>query len=295
MHVKIISQSPSLCDCKFDGKSSDKNTYFYISNFNFQAMKNFVPFLASILLISNFAFAQTTAMDWTKEDCDGNSHNCFDELDNGTVLLCEYVMQCGTCISAANYLNEIYTDYEASNPGRVKFYAIDWNAAFTCSSFQNWASGLSCTTFLNGYDEVSYYGGMGMPTVVVLGGADHQVYYKKLGYSNSADNANIRAAIDEALNATGISEDNTLISSLNIFPNPSNASTTITYSLKTSGKVLIEVLNTLGANVESIDIGQQVAGENHYILNTEMLNSGLYFIQIGNGTAKEVMKLMVMN
>src|SRR5882672_9826350 len=156
-------------------------------------MKNLVLSAFSILIINNFSFAQTTAMDWTKDDCNGSSHNCFTEMDSGNVLLCEYVMTCGTCISAANYLEEIYQDYSVSNPGSVKFYAIDWNASFTCSSFQSWSSGLSCSLFLNGYDEVNYYGGMGMPTIVVLGGADHHVYYSKLGYSHSADDANVRA------------------------------------------------------------------------------------------------------
>jgi Secretion system C-terminal sorting domain len=249
---------------------------------------------ALLLIAFQLSFAQTTAMDWTKDDCNGINHNCFTELDSGNVLLCEYVMTCGTCISAANYLEQMYQDYALSNPGKVKFYAIDWNASFTCSTFQNWGSALSCTLFLNGYNEVNYYGGMGMPTIVVLGGTDHHVYYSKLGYSHSADDANVRAAIDEALNQTGISENNSAVSSLSIYPNPAVESTTITYSLETPSFVSIEVLNMLGEKVNSANLGLQPEGENHYLLNTEMLNSGLYFIQITNGTLKESRKLIVM-
>src|SRR5256885_372150 len=105
-------------------------------------MKNFLLPAFLILCISNLVSAQTTAMDWTKDDCNGSSHNLFTELNDGDVILCEYVMTCGTCISAANYLEQIYQDYSVSNPGKLKFYAIDWNASFTCSTFQSWAAAL---------------------------------------------------------------------------------------------------------------------------------------------------------
>src|SRR6266850_1944869 len=100
-------------------------------------MKKLLLALFSIIIIGKFTFAQTTAMDWTKNDCSGTNHNLFSELDSSNVIICEYVMTCGTCISAANYLEAIYQDYAASNPGKVKFYAIDWNASFTCSTFQS--------------------------------------------------------------------------------------------------------------------------------------------------------------
>ncbi len=258
-------------------------------------MRKFLIFLFSIIAITSFSFAQTTAMDWTKDDCNGINHNLFTELDSGYVILCEYVMNCATCISAANYLNEIYLDYEASDPGKVKFYAIDWKTSFTCSSFESWASGLSCTLFLDGYDEVNYYGGMGMPTVVVLGGSDHKVYYSKLGYSNTLDNSKIKSAIDEALNATGITENISPINSLSIYPNPAIASATLTYSLQAASHISFIVFNMLGEKIEAINIGQQPAGEHQYLLNTQMLNDGLYFIQIIGGIDKKMTKLTVVN
>lgn len=252
--------------------------------------------LSLILIAINFSFAQTTAIDWTKNDCNGVNHNCFTELDSGKVLLCEYVMTCGTCISAANYLEQMYQDYAASDPGKVKFYAIDWNTSFTCSSFQSWGAALSCSLFLNGYDEVNYYGGMGMPTIVVLGGTDHHVYYSKLGFNHNADDQDVRDAIDQALNSnTGLNEMNTQANTLNIFPNPATTSASINYSLTTASEVSLDVVNMLGQKIQTINLGQQSAGENHYVLNTEMLNSGLYFVQINIGAAKEVSKFSVMN
>jgi len=259
-------------------------------------MKKLLLASFSLLLMAfNFSFAQTTAMDWTKDDCNGTNHNCYSELDSGNVLLCEYVMTCGTCISAANYLEQMYQDYSVSNPGKVKFYAIDWNAAFTCSTFQSWGSALSCTLFLNGYDEVNYYGGMGMPTIVVLGGTDHHVYYSKLGFNHNADDQDVRDAIDAALTNTGINESSASLSSLEVFPNPATSFASISYSLKTTSNVTLDVLNILGERIQTINLGQQSAGENLYVLNTQTLNAGLYVVQINTGSTHEIVKLSVMN
>jgi hypothetical protein len=49
----------------------------------------------------------------------------------------------------------------------------------------------------------------------------------------------------------------------------------------------------LGEKVESANRGQQSPGENHYLLKTNMLNTGLYFVQITTGATREVIKLMV--
>ena len=258
-------------------------------------MKKNITFCLLLTLTTMTTLGQTTAMDWTKDDCDGNSHNLFSELDGGNVILCEYVMNCVTCISAANYLNEIYLDYEVSDPGRVKFYAIDWKTAFDCSSFQSWASGLSCTLFLDGYDEVNYYGGFGMPTVVVLGGTDHHVYYNKLGYNNSTDNGNVRKAIDEALKTTAINETDDATSGISINPNPATASTSVNYSISGASDVSIEVLNIFGETVKTVQTGYLPSGNHTYQLNTESFVAGIYFIQIRTESGTETIKLSKVN
>ncbi|MEO5675421.1 MAG: T9SS type A sorting domain-containing protein [Chitinophagales bacterium] len=258
-------------------------------------MKKLLLSTLSILLIYNLSFAQSTAMDWTKNDCDGISHNLYTELEEGNVILSAYVMTCGSCISAANYLEQIYLDYSVSNPDKVKFYAIDWNTSFTCSSFESWASGLSCTLFLDGYDEVNYYGGMGMPTVVVLGGSDHTVYYDKLGYNHSTDDQAIRDAIDAALSTTGINQIHETGSSIDVFPNPATTSVNISFTLNAAAAVSLDVMTILGSKVQTINLGMQSAGQNSYQLSIGKLNSGLYFVQLNYEGASEAIKLMVLN
>ena len=46
-------------------------------------MKKTLMIIIAILTTLEFAYAQTTATDFTTNDCNGISHSLFDELDNG--------------------------------------------------------------------------------------------------------------------------------------------------------------------------------------------------------------------
>ncbi len=61
--------------------------------------------------------------------------------------------------------------------------------------------------FSNGEEQVNYYGGMGMPTIVVVGTNEHKVFFKSIGYTSAIDDQ-IRQAIDSALlyNPSGVGE-----------------------------------------------------------------------------------------
>ncbi|MNS53722.1 hypothetical protein D3C72_864840 [compost metagenome] len=53
--------------------------------------------------------------------------------------------------------------------------------------------------FINGADEVAFYGGMGMPTIVVVGdGRRHKGFYKKQGYT-PLENGKIIKAVRHAV------------------------------------------------------------------------------------------------
>ena len=53
-------------------------------------MRKYILQLFLIFLIVDFSFAQTTATDFTTNDCDGVSHHLFEELDNGDVIESSY-------------------------------------------------------------------------------------------------------------------------------------------------------------------------------------------------------------
>ena len=62
-------------------------------------MKKYILKSLLVLFVANISFAQTTATDFTTNDCNGISHNLFNELDNGNVVVIAWVMPCLPCAS----------------------------------------------------------------------------------------------------------------------------------------------------------------------------------------------------
>lgn len=176
-------------------------------------------FLSLALLASMSMQAQTNALDFTANDCDGVSHTLFSELEAGNVVLLELVMMgCQPCVTAAN---SIYANVlpNVSDASRVKMYSIGFTNSITCTQMNDWktTNGFTHTVFAGMSAQTTHYGGMGMPTLAVVGGPDHTVFYTEQGHSNS-DNPAILAAIEAGLSAVGINEMNT--SAVTIHPNP---------------------------------------------------------------------------
>jgi hypothetical protein len=177
-----------------------------------------LPFL--VILAVNVK-GQATAMDFQLDDCEGPSHHLFTELDAGKVTILEFVMlNCAPCILGTNALKGITDEYEVSHPGRVHIYSFGFLNSYTCEQIVAWKNDNSFThsVFNNGEDQVAYYGGMGMPTIVVVGTNQHKVFYKSIGYTPAIDD-DIRRALDSALiyNPTGIG-DETALSGPRIYP-----------------------------------------------------------------------------
>lgn len=167
-------------------------------------------YLSLALLATTSMHAQTTALDFTANDCAGNPHNLFSDLDAGYCVVIDLVMMgCPSCIPATHAIVDDVIP-NTSNPAMVKFYTIGYTNAITCGQINTWASdnGFTHPVFAGMSAQTTYYGGMGMPTVIVLGGGSaHGVYYNELGHSSS-DNPAIISAINDALaDAVGIEED----------------------------------------------------------------------------------------
>jgi len=162
------------------------------------------------VMITSPVLSQETAMDFTQEECNGNSHHLFAELDAGKVVILDFVMlNCAPCIVGTNALEGIVGPYENSHPGRVHIYSYGFLNSYTCEQMTAWKenNGYDHPVFNNGEEQVDYYGGMGMPTMVVVGTNEHKVFFKSIGYLPSMDKE-IKAAIDSALlyNPTGMKE-----------------------------------------------------------------------------------------
>lgn len=155
----------------------------------------------------NFTFPKSdiyNALRWSKDDClSGNELDLYKILDSGYVVIHEYVMmRCRPCITAGKGLENIVTSMRKLHPGRIKYFQTVFEDETICDTLLNWVSehGFSPdAVFTKGASEVAHYGGMGMPTILVLGGGyRHKGYYKKLGYS-PRDNGLIIKSIRRAL------------------------------------------------------------------------------------------------
>lgn len=141
---------------------------------------------------------------WVKKDIlSGKQYDLYNCLDSGVVIVHEYVMMsCRPCITAGKGLEKIVNSLRKLHPGRILYFQTVFDDVTDAATMKKWVKDNSFTPdaiFLKGASEVAFYGGMGMPTILVLGGGQrHKGYYKRLGYS-PRDNGVIIKAIRRAL------------------------------------------------------------------------------------------------
>tara|TARA_Y200000002_G_scaffold359767_1_gene344374 strand:+ start:527 stop:1300 length:774 start_codon:yes stop_codon:yes gene_type:complete len=237
------------------------------------------------LLIISFVtgISQNNATDFTALDCDGTSHHLFSELDSGKVIVIAWVMPCGPCGSIALDAYTASLGYTNSNPGRLAFYLVDDFANTNCQSLFAWADNFgmgNCTMFSDPSIDMGDYGQIGMPKIVVLGGAGHYVYFNE---NSSAQNIN--SAIDLALTGASVTttiNDKKKILNFHCYPNPANGEFKINYNFKNESYLIIELYNLLGEKmmVEKL-ILESFNGE--YSVNTQNLPNGTYLLRLSNG------------
>lgn len=255
--------------------------------------KIFTLFFTGIRLL---AMAQSTATDFTCNDCNGTSHHLFSELDAGKVIVICWVMPCGTCVSPALTTYNTVQSFQTSYPNRVYMYLVDDYANSSCSTINNWATTNNMpntTKFSNPVINMSDYGGAGMPKVVVLGGTSHTVFYNA---NNSVNQSALQTAILNALNATSsVTEPAVSLSRLNIFPNPAVKSTEVSYWLDASCSINIEIYNMAGEKVSSVFSGTQSAGAHAINVNLSGFGNGIYFVKLTAGRTEKTVMFSVLH
>jgi hypothetical protein len=93
-----------------------------------------------------------------------------------------------------------------------------------------------------------------------------------------------------------INQTNYQICDLSVFPNPASDNVNITFNLKQSGNVSIDVYNILGEHVANIFAANQSAGvlKNTIDLNEYNMNSGIYYIKISANNSSIIKKLSIL-
>ena len=92
----------------------------------------------------------------------------------------------------------------------------------------------------------------------------------------------------------GISEsDATSNTTFEVYPNPSNDITNITFDLEERANVSLMVRDITGKEVVSQDFGSMVKGNQRIELNVSMLNNGIYFTTLRIGDKMVTKKVTV--
>lgn len=259
-------------------------------------MKKFFLFLSAIALSSVITNAQTTAMQFSGVDCNNNPVDLFADLNAGkAVVLFFYMPNCGTCPPIASRIQTMANDVMNSYPGMVKGYAFPYQNSTTCTYSQSWVNNNSLNFYApmdSGATPVAYYGGFGMPTVVLLGGTDHRVMWSTLSFTTS-DTAIMHDSIVNLLGPVSVPDVNTNISAVNVFPNPANAQIQIEMNVATSAEIKIEVVNVLGEVVSSVYSAQTAPGILRKEITTAELSSGTYFIRVSSDNSVQNYKFTV--
>ncbi|MFH1001354.1 MAG: T9SS type A sorting domain-containing protein [Bacteroidota bacterium] len=256
--------------------------------------------MKKLILVSFFAlmfsisFAQT-AVNFNCNDCAGANHDLFTELDEGKVIVICWVMPCSACVGPSLTTSNVVRSFATTHPDKVIMYLVDDYANTNCNSINSWANSngiLPAAMFSNSSIKMEDYGSTGMPKVVVVGDVNHAVFYNA---NNSVNASALQSAINAAIDATitGVPEDFGKSSSVEIFPNPSNISASLVFSLEKPSVVKVEIHDQLGREVSEMYFPSLPQGENKIDISTAGLSNGVYFIKLTEGTRSRMIKIAV--
>jgi hypothetical protein len=247
----------------------------------------------ALMFVMTISKAQTTGMQFSGKDCNGNPVDLFADLDAGKIVILHFFMpSCGSCPPPAQKIQAMANNINKMHPGKVKGYAFPFQNSTTCSYAATWVSsnnlGTLYTAMDSGAAQVAHYGGFGMPTVVVLGGADHKVLFSTLSFSTS-DTTEMRNKILAQINGTsGIADLPSVVNAFSVFPNAASDNISINLDLKEASNLLIDVTDITGKQVAIIS-NEKLNGIITKQFNTSELPSGNYFvrIQVNGNTASQ--------
>ncbi len=221
--------------------------------------------ILTIILLLGFLSAFSQATDFTTDDCNGITHNLFDSLDAGNVIVIAWVMPCGPCVTYSLPAYSAVQSFNTSHPNQVDFYLVDDYANTTCPSLINWgiANNMSLnTTFSSADISMTDYGTPGMPKVVVLGGQNHHIYFNE--NENKINFLDVQTAINNALNdLTSFTSDLSYGFALDVFPNPVKDIVQVSYFLDRNEEVVFEIIDLSGKIMKTINTFNHIG--NHTI------------------------------
>jgi hypothetical protein len=256
-------------------------------------MKNFTSFILLSFISISIVFAQAT--DFTTDDCNGITHNLFDSLNAGNVIVIAWVMPCGPCATYTLPAYSAVQSFSSSHPNQVDFYLVDDYDNTACPTLVNWGNSNNMplnATFCSSDISMSDYGTDGMPKVVVLG-PDAAIYYNK--NDNNINFLGVQTAINDAL-AAPLGIENSVKNEFEIssYPNPVDNVLNVLYANVQSKIINFTIVDVLGKVVLSIQESSSYSEEKLIkSINISILYDGNYFLKVSSGGAVESFPFVV--
>ena len=237
-----------------------------------------------VLLSFNFYNAQT-AKNFNRMDCNGTMQNLFTDLNSGKAVILEFFMtSCTSCPIAGAKLESMKANLLTQYPGKIKSYSIGFTDSYSCATVKNWVTtnGFTSIPMDSGATQVAYYGGFGMPTIVILGGGTtHTILGTPYVGFTTSDTTTMVNDIRNFLNtAAGVKELPLTISELHVFPNPAKEIVNLKINLKESTNLNVQILNVTGQLISTV-INEKVS-EGVFLksFKTDDFSEGNYLIRI---------------
>jgi hypothetical protein len=99
----------------------------------------------------------------------------------------------------------------------------------------------------------------------------------------------------QVLNTTTVSvEEIDELTSVNVYPNPSNGIANVAVNLNNEATVAITVYNSLGKVVLTELPTSQSAGDSNYVLDMGALSNGVYFVNVNVNGKNEIRKVSIL-
>lgn len=258
-------------------------------------MKKSILLSVVVLFAITFTKAQT-AYQFAGMDCNNIPVDLFADLDAGKAVILEFYMpNCGSCPPPAQKIQAMGNKINQTYPGMVKGYAFPYQNSTTCTYSSSWVNSNNLSSFWTPMDsgayQVAYYGGFGMPTIVLLGGQDHRVMFSTLSFSTS-DTTIMRDSILALLSSTALNELSNEINSFEVYPNPANEMVSINIDLKNVSKVVIDVVDVSGRQIAIIS-DEELSRITSKKFDTSILPNGNYFVRININNKINTQKLNV--
>ncbi len=240
----------------------------------------------AVLLFVSLVFCSTvlsaqfkTARNVDRNDCNGQAHNFYTELDSGDVLILEYIMTCSACSNAEHKVESMLKWIDKQHPGRIRFYQFAYTNSYGCDEMKQFVleNTMKTIPFDSGASDVAYYGGFGMPTFVILAGKDHRVLYTGIGFSTS-DTSDMSSALQEYFLTSSV--ESSAEKSLTLLPNPNTGRMTIQSPFAPDDRVSYRILNNNGVEIGPWCETSAMSSSVHIDVRDRDLGCGVYTVQL---------------